>query len=37
MLEMLANLLGGVATASTTTPYTLWFFFDEPECPEELI
>ncbi len=37
MLEFLANLLSGAATASTATPYTLWFVFDEPECPEELI
>lgn len=37
MLEMLANLLSGAATASSTTPYTVWFFFDEPECPEDLI
>lgn len=37
MLELLANLLSGVATASTVTPYTYWFIFDEPECPEELI
>lgn len=37
MLEMLANLLSGVATASTATPYTPWLFWDEPECPEELI
>ena len=37
MLEMLANLLSGVATASTATPYTVLFISDEPECPEELI
>lgn len=37
VLELLANLLSGVATASTATPYTPWLFFDEPECPEELI
>ena len=37
MLEILANLLSGVATASVGTPYTPWFFWDEPECPEELI
>lgn len=37
MLEMLANLLSGAATASTATPYTVWFIFDEPECPSELL
>lgn len=37
MLEMLANLLSGAATASSATPYTVWLFFDEPECPEDLI
>lgn len=37
MLEMLANLLSGVATASTATPYTPWLFLDEPTCPEELL
>lgn len=37
MLEMLANLLSGVATASTATPYTVLFIFDEPQCPEELL
>lgn len=35
MLEFLANLLSGAATASTATPYTPWFIFDEPECPEK--
>ena len=33
MLEFLAKI--GLATAST--PYTLWYYFDEPECPESLI
>ena len=37
MLEMLANLLSGAATASSATLYTVWLFFDEPECPEDLI
>ncbi len=37
MLEMLANLLSGAATASSATPYTIWFFWNEPECPEDLI
>lgn len=33
MLEFLAKI--GLATAST--PYTTFWFFDEPECPESLI
>ena len=37
MLEMLANLLSGAATASSATPYTIRFFWNEPECPEDLI
>ena len=37
MLEMLANLLSGVATASVGDARTVWLVFDEPECPEELI
>ena len=37
MLEMLASLLSGVATASIGDARTMWFIFDEPECPEELI
>jgi len=36
-MEFLANLLSGIATASSGTPYTLWMIYDEPECPEELI
>ena len=36
-MGFLANLLSGFASASTATPYTLWFFYDEPECPEELL
>lgn len=35
-MEFLANLLKGIAE-STTSTFTPWFFFDEPECPEELI
>ena len=37
MLEMLANLLSGAATEASATPYTFCLFFDEPECPEDLI
>ncbi len=35
-MEFLANLLSGAATATTST-FTWWLTFDEPECPEELI
>jgi len=35
-MEFLANLLSGAAEASSST-FTFWFLFDEPECPEELI
>lgn len=35
-MEFLAKLLGGAAEASTST-FTIWLTFDEPECPEELI
>lgn len=37
MLSLLANMLSGVATASSSTNYTFWLVLDEPECPEELI
>ena len=37
MLEMLADLLSGVASVSVGDARTAWFFWDEPECPEELI
>lgn len=33
MLELLSKL--GAAIAAT--PFTLLFYFDEPECPESLI
>jgi len=36
-MEILANLLSGVAIASTESPATLWLVLDEPDCPEELI
>lgn len=35
-MEFLANLLSGAATAASST-FTVWFIYDEPECPEELI
>ncbi len=37
MLEMLAGLLSGAASLSVGQARTVWFVFDEPECPEELI
>lgn len=37
MLEMIANLLSGIATASVGDARTAWLFWDEPECPEELL
>ena len=37
MLEMLANLLSGTATAAVGEARTWWFFYDEPECPEDLL
>lgn len=36
-MEFLANLLEKIAESSSATPYTSWWFWDEPECPEELI
>lgn len=33
MLEFLAKL--GLATASSA--YTIWWYMDEPECPESLL
>lgn len=37
MLELLASLLSGAATASVGDARTLWLIFDEPECPEDLL
>lgn len=37
MLEMLASLLSGAASLSVGQARTLWFVWEEPECPEELI
>ena len=36
-MEFLANLLSSAALNVTGDARTPWFFFDEPECPEELI
>jgi len=33
MIELIAHLGAGVSE----TEVSLWFFFDEPECPETLI
>lgn len=35
-MEFLAKLLSNTAEA-TTSEFTVWMLFDEPECPEELI
>lgn len=37
MLEMLAGLLNGAASLSVGDARTVWFVWDEPECPEELL
>lgn len=37
MLELLASLLSGAATASIGDSRTFWFVYDEPECPEDLL
>lgn len=37
MLEMLASLLSGAATASIGDARTIWLTYDEPECPEDLL
>lgn len=36
-MEFLANILSGAAENTSAQPFTWWFLFDEPECPEELI
>lgn len=36
-MEFLANILSSVASNLTTDARTPWVFYDEPECPEELI
>ena len=37
MLEMLASLLSGTATAAVGDARTWWLVWDEPQCPEELL
>ena len=38
-MNFLANILAGIATASASegSPYSVWFIWDEPECPEEIL
>lgn len=35
-MEFLANILSNSAESASST-FTAWVFYDEPECPEELI
>lgn len=37
MLALLANILSGTATAVVGDARTIWLFFDEPVCPEDLL
>lgn len=37
MLEVLANVISGVADSSTSASGTYWLIWDEPQCPEELL
>lgn len=39
MLDLLANILAGISTAAASegSARTVFFTFDEPECPDELI
>lgn len=34
---MFLDLLAKIGAAVAATPFTLYFLFDEPECPESLI
>ncbi len=36
-MEFLANLLSKSAASASTSQFTFWMIWDEPECPEELI
>lgn len=36
-MEFLAKLLSGAAVSATSTAFTMWLVFDEPECPQELL
>lgn len=35
-MELISNMISKVAE-STASTFTIWFLFNEPECPEELI
>ena len=37
MFALLASLLSGTASAFVGDARTWWFFYDEPECPEDLL
>ena len=34
---MILEFLAKIGLASAATPYTLWWYMDEPECPKSLI
>lgn len=34
---MLLDLLAKIGLATAATPYTVWWFYDEEECPKSLI
>lgn len=34
---MLLNLLAKIGLATAATPFTVFWVFDEPECPKSLI
>ncbi len=36
-MEFLANILSGAAMSASADNRTFWLFYDEPECPEELL
>lgn len=36
-MEFLANLLSKTAEEGSASPFTAFWIWDEPECPEELL
>jgi len=36
-MRFLASFLSNAAEETTSSPFTIWLTWDEPECPEELI
>ncbi len=36
-MEFLASLLSNIAESLSVSPACAWLFWDEPECPEELL